>query len=210
MCLHRPRQDPRLFLLNLGSAFSVGQIPPVILHNDAQQPSFVQDISHPQLATLFSAVSSKLSFSRMIGPSLQQRSLQQTTSSVSKVLPYEKRFPLALVPGATRASFTYIPESPSEPYYPPPTMAPTKEAKVSDYPMLPKNARVDPKSATILEPAPASPDKAMIETNLELVPLAALGPNIYTNARPLWQPAGARGIYGGSVCFYSRSLEIVC
>jgi len=87
-------------------------------------------------------------------------------------------------------------------------MAPTKEAKVSDYPMLPKNARVDPKSATILEPAPASPDKAMIETNLELVPLAALGPNIYTNARPLWQPAGARGIYGGSVI--SQSLLAAC
>lgn len=120
------------------------------------------------------------------------------TPTQSKVLPYEKRFPLALIPGATRASFTFIQESPSEPYFPPTNMA-SKEGKVTAYPMLPKMAKPESKTATILPPPPADPSKSMIETNLELIPLSALGPNIYTNARPLWQPAGARGIYGGSV-----------
>lgn len=52
---------------------------------------------------------------------------------------------------------------------------------------------------TVKPPPPPDPDAAPIETALELTALAELGPHVFTNARPLWQPLGARGIYGGGV-----------
>ena len=45
---------------------------------------------------------------------------------------------------------------------------------------------------------------APIENAISLTALSELGPNIFTNTRKLWQPVGARGIYGGSVI--SQSL----
>ncbi|KAL2183072.1 Thioesterase/thiol ester dehydrase-isomerase [Thermothelomyces heterothallicus CBS 203.75] len=52
---------------------------------------------------------------------------------------------------------------------------------------------------TLLRPPPEDPDKAQIENALEVIELAVLGPNIFTNARQPWHPPGARGIYGGAV-----------
>lgn len=42
----------------------------------------------------------------------------------------------------------------------------------------------------------------MLETNLELRVLEDLGDGVFTNVRPLYQPEGARGIYGGCVSYY--------
>ena len=49
--------------------------------------------------------------------------------------------------------------------------------------------------------APPPEDKALspVENTLDLTPLTELGPNVFTNTRPQWQPIGARGIYGGAV-----------
>ncbi|TGZ83824.1 Thioesterase/thiol ester dehydrase-isomerase [Ascodesmis nigricans] len=54
-------------------------------------------------------------------------------------------------------------------------------------------------SATLKPPPPLDPSLSTIENSLQLTALPELGPNIFTNSRPQWQPTGARGIYGGSV-----------
>ncbi|KAL6857869.1 acyl-CoA thioesterase [Amphichorda felina] len=52
---------------------------------------------------------------------------------------------------------------------------------------------------TLLRPPEADPDKAPVENALEVTELGVLGPDIFTNAREVWHPPGARGIYGGAV-----------
>ncbi|MCJ1283140.1 hypothetical protein MMC26_002467 [Xylographa opegraphella] len=52
--------------------------------------------------------------------------------------------------------------------------------------------------ATLIKPPPIDPTKSPIENVLDLTTLADIGPDIYTNTRPLWHPPGARGIYGGA------------
>lgn len=41
--------------------------------------------------------------------------------------------------------------------------------------------------------APPPEDKALspVENTLDLTPLTELGPNVFTNTRPQWQPIGA-------------------
>lgn len=51
---------------------------------------------------------------------------------------------------------------------------------------------------TLIKPPPALPHHSPIENVLSLLPLTDIGPDIYTNARPLWHPPGARGIFGGA------------
>lgn len=58
---------------------------------------------------------------------------------------------------------------------------------------------------TLVKPRPLDPSKSAIENVLELTELTSIGPDLYTNARPLWQPPGARGIYGGAVIAQSLS-----
>ncbi|KAI9751404.1 MAG: hypothetical protein M4579_006087 [Chaenotheca gracillima] len=53
--------------------------------------------------------------------------------------------------------------------------------------------------ATLVRPPPIDPSKAVIENVLELTSLGDIGPDIFTNTRPLWHPPGARGIFGGAV-----------
>ncbi|TGZ80702.1 Thioesterase/thiol ester dehydrase-isomerase [Ascodesmis nigricans] len=53
--------------------------------------------------------------------------------------------------------------------------------------------------ATLKPPPPLDASLSSIENSLSLTALPELGPNIFTNSRPQWQPTGARGIYGGSV-----------
>lgn len=53
--------------------------------------------------------------------------------------------------------------------------------------------------ATLVPPPAPAPDKAPIESVLELTRLSDVDPNLFTNTRPLWHPPGARGIYGGAV-----------
>ncbi|KAI9810082.1 MAG: hypothetical protein M1827_006693 [Pycnora praestabilis] len=53
--------------------------------------------------------------------------------------------------------------------------------------------------ATLIKPPLVNPSKSLIENVLELTPLVDIGPDIFTNTRPLWHPPGARGIYGGAV-----------
>ncbi|KAI0172787.1 Thioesterase/thiol ester dehydrase-isomerase [Hypoxylon sp. FL1284] len=52
---------------------------------------------------------------------------------------------------------------------------------------------------TLVRPPPVDESKAPIENALELTDLSIIGPDIFTNTRQLWQPAGSRGIYGGAV-----------
>ncbi|MCJ1359947.1 MAG: hypothetical protein MMC33_009950 [Icmadophila ericetorum] len=52
--------------------------------------------------------------------------------------------------------------------------------------------------ATLVKPPPIDPSKSHIENVLELTALRDIGPDIFTNTRPLWHPPGARGIYGGA------------
>lgn len=52
---------------------------------------------------------------------------------------------------------------------------------------------------TLVKPPPLDPSKSAIENVLELRELSVIGPDIFTNTRPLWHPPGARGIYGGAV-----------
>ncbi|KAH6667559.1 acyl-CoA thioesteras-like protein II [Halenospora varia] len=52
---------------------------------------------------------------------------------------------------------------------------------------------------TLVKPPPLDPSKSAIENVLELTELSAIGPDMFTNTRPLWHPPGARGIYGGAV-----------
>ncbi|OCT49788.1 acyl-CoA thioesterase II [Cladophialophora carrionii] len=54
------------------------------------------------------------------------------------------------------------------------------------------------KHATLIKPPKALPHHSPIENVLSLLPLVDIGPDIYTNARPLWHPPGARGIFGGA------------
>ncbi|KAF5017137.1 hypothetical protein F66182_10974, partial [Fusarium sp. NRRL 66182] len=55
------------------------------------------------------------------------------------------------------------------------------------------------KRVTIFEPPPLDNSKAAIENVLDLTPISDIGPDVFTNTRPLWHPPGARGIYGGAV-----------
>ncbi|EGZ76585.1 Thioesterase/thiol ester dehydrase-isomerase [Neurospora tetrasperma FGSC 2509] len=52
---------------------------------------------------------------------------------------------------------------------------------------------------TLIRPPPEDLSKAPIENTLEVIELAVIGPNVFTNARQPWHPPGARGIYGGAV-----------
>jgi acyl-coenzyme A thioesterase 1/2/4 len=54
------------------------------------------------------------------------------------------------------------------------------------------------KHPTLIKPPKSLPHHSPIENVLSLLPLIDIGPDIYTNARPLWHPPGARGIYGGA------------
>jgi acyl-CoA thioesterase II len=54
------------------------------------------------------------------------------------------------------------------------------------------------KHATLIKPPKSLGHHSPIESVLSLLPLSDIGPDIYTNARPLWHPPGARGIYGGA------------
>ena len=54
------------------------------------------------------------------------------------------------------------------------------------------------KHPTLIKPFPPDPGHSPIESILLLLPLTDIGPDIYTNARPLWHPPGARGIFGGA------------
>lgn len=54
------------------------------------------------------------------------------------------------------------------------------------------------KHSTLIKPPKSLPHHSPIENVLSLLPLVDIGPDIYTNARPLWHPPGARGIYGGA------------
>ena len=57
-----------------------------------------------------------------------------------------------------------------------------------------------PRTSSTLKPAPPPvPTLSTLENTLTLTPLPELGPDIFTNTRPQWQPFGARGIYGGAV-----------
>ena len=51
----------------------------------------------------------------------------------------------------------------------------------------------------------AETSKSILEDILEVTPLASAGPNVFTNAQPLWRPPDARGIYGG-ICI-AQSLK---
>ncbi|CCX33382.1 Similar to Acyl-coenzyme A thioesterase 8; acc. no. Q8VHK0 [Pyronema omphalodes CBS 100304] len=66
-------------------------------------------------------------------------------------------------------------------------------------------------SATVKPPPPPDPTISPIENAISLSPLSELGPNVFTNTRPQWQPIGARGIYGGSViaqCLLAAQLTV--
>ncbi|ETN37621.1 acyl-CoA thioesterase II [Cyphellophora europaea CBS 101466] len=54
------------------------------------------------------------------------------------------------------------------------------------------------KHSTLIKPPNSLPHHSPVESVLSLLPLVDIGPDIYTNARPLWHPPGARGIYGGA------------
>lgn len=51
---------------------------------------------------------------------------------------------------------------------------------------------------TLVKPPASLPHHSRIEDVLQLLPLTDVGPDIFTNARPLWHPPGARGIFGGA------------
>ncbi|KAL1979289.1 hypothetical protein VTN96DRAFT_6309 [Rasamsonia emersonii] len=61
------------------------------------------------------------------------------------------------------------------------------------------------KRVTLFEPPPLDASKAPIENVLELTPVLDIGPDVFTNTRPLWHPPGARGIYGGAAIAQSLS-----
>ncbi|MCJ1476104.1 hypothetical protein MMC13_004769 [Lambiella insularis] len=66
-------------------------------------------------------------------------------------------------------------------------------------------------SSTLIKPPAIDTSKSPIENILELLPLRDIGPDIYTNIRPLWHPPGARGIYGGAAiaqCLAAAQLTI--
>ena len=51
--------------------------------------------------------------------------------------------------------------------------------------------------ATLIRPRPIDESQSKIENLLELTHLSDIDPDLFTNARPLWHPPGARGIFGG-------------
>ncbi|KAF2663921.1 Thioesterase/thiol ester dehydrase-isomerase [Microthyrium microscopicum] len=53
--------------------------------------------------------------------------------------------------------------------------------------------------STLVKPPPSDPNKAEIESILELTQLSPIDPDLFTNTRPLWQPPGARGLFGGCI-----------
>ncbi|CAI7611606.1 unnamed protein product [Penicillium manginii] len=61
---------------------------------------------------------------------------------------------------------------------------------------------------TLLDPPPQDHSKAAIENVLDLTPVVDLGPDVFTNTRPLWHPPGARGIYGGAAIAQSLSAAM--
>ncbi|KAJ5167397.1 uncharacterized protein N7482_006178 [Penicillium canariense] len=61
---------------------------------------------------------------------------------------------------------------------------------------------------TLLDPPPQDHSKAPIENVLDLTPVVDLGPDVFTNTRPLWHPPGARGIYGGAAIAQSLSAAM--
>ncbi|TPX19358.1 hypothetical protein DIZ76_017147 [Coccidioides immitis] len=64
---------------------------------------------------------------------------------------------------------------------------------------------------TLFEPPPRDPSKSAIESILDLTPVTVIGPDVFTNTRPLWHPPGARGIYGGSAiaqCLAAAQLTV--
>ncbi|KAJ5883485.1 uncharacterized protein N7473_010371 [Penicillium subrubescens] len=64
------------------------------------------------------------------------------------------------------------------------------------------------KRVTLLDPPPQDHSKAPIENVLDLTPVVDLGPDVFTNTRPLWHPPGARGIYGGAAIAQSLSAAM--
>ncbi|BDD57245.1 hypothetical protein MPDQ_003347 [Monascus purpureus] len=61
---------------------------------------------------------------------------------------------------------------------------------------------------TLFEPPPLDESKAPIENVLELTPVVDVGPDVFTNTRPLWHPPGARGIFGGAAIAQSLSAAM--
>jgi acyl-CoA thioesterase 8 len=51
---------------------------------------------------------------------------------------------------------------------------------------------------TLIRPRPINESQSNIENVLELTQLSDIDPDLFTNARPLWHPPGARGIFGGA------------
>lgn len=67
-------------------------------------------------------------------------------------------------------------------------------------------AKPNPRSKSTLPPPPAPMSKvAPIENLLRLHRLTDVAPHLFTNAVPLWQPPGARGLYGGASIAQSLS-----
>ncbi|KAE8146914.1 thioesterase-like superfamily-domain-containing protein [Aspergillus avenaceus] len=64
------------------------------------------------------------------------------------------------------------------------------------------------KMTTLFEPPPLDPSKAPVENVLELTPVVDIGPDVFTNTRPLWHPPGARGIYGGAAIAQSLAAAM--
>ncbi|CAG8908680.1 unnamed protein product [Penicillium egyptiacum] len=64
------------------------------------------------------------------------------------------------------------------------------------------------KRVTIFDPPAQDHSKALIENVLDLTPVVDLGPDVFTNTRPLWHPPGARGIYGGAAIAQSLSAAM--
>ncbi|KAF7712127.1 Acyl-CoA thioesterase family protein [Penicillium ucsense] len=64
------------------------------------------------------------------------------------------------------------------------------------------------KRATLLDPPALDESKAPIENVLDLTTVVDLGPDVFTNTRPLWHPPGARGIYGGAAIAQSLSAAM--
>ncbi len=54
------------------------------------------------------------------------------------------------------------------------------------------------KHPTLIKPPKSLPHHSPIESVLSLLPLTDIGPDLFTNARQLWHPPGARGIFGGA------------
>ncbi|KKK26136.1 acyl-CoA thioesterase II [Aspergillus rambellii] len=64
------------------------------------------------------------------------------------------------------------------------------------------------KRVTLFDPPALDSSKAPIENVLELTPVVDIGPDVFTNTRPLWHPPGARGIYGGAAIAQSLAAAM--